>query len=394
MEISYQKLWGLLERRGIDLRRCVGMERWPDGETFIDLRENRILPVEPLLELCRLLDCELEDIAELRAEDGTVVLLTHRDQTVSGLFNLYSSYNGYGPAEEWIDRIPDPVLRRTAYAERLFYAGAPEKARETLAGLADAAIRTGNSAAAVGVCALTAKTAVLCGDPELWHGCIARIRSSGAAAEVQRLALAFLACFARRRVYAADYARSCVRVRPEMFPEFFYILAFSGCVERDAGAQKMIGAAAGRSVALEISGHITAAVARRIEGNRGAMLDSLRQALALIETCNMPMLLAEHWGWFESVGAAPELSPWTDTLTRVRGLARRYYAGLNTLVSTDSLTERELMIYLGMTHGLRYEEICSVQNITRNTLKTHLKHLFSKFAVSGREDLERSLAVL
>ena len=78
----------------------------------------------------------------------------------------------------------------------------------------------------------------------------------------------------------------------------------------------------------------------------------------------------------------------------MRELSRRYYTGLNALVSTDTLTERELLIYLGMTHGLRYGEICTVLNITRNTLKTHLKHLFSKFAVSGREELEQRLAVL
>lgn len=93
MEISYHKLWNLLDRRGIDLRRCVGMDRWPDEETYRALCENRNLPVEPLLELCRLLDCTLEDIAEFRAADGTIVLLTHRDPAVPGLFNLYSSYD-------------------------------------------------------------------------------------------------------------------------------------------------------------------------------------------------------------------------------------------------------------------------------------------------------------
>ena len=87
MEISYHKLWNLLDRRGIDLRRCVGMDRWPDEETYRALCENRNLPVEPLLELCRLLDCTLEDIAEFRAADGTIVLLTHRDPAVPGLFN-------------------------------------------------------------------------------------------------------------------------------------------------------------------------------------------------------------------------------------------------------------------------------------------------------------------
>ena len=193
---------------------------------------------------------------------------------------------------------------------------------------------------------------------------------------------------------AAAYARSCVCVLPENVPEFFYILAHTGCVERMAGAKKMLSAAASRSAALEISGHVAAAIARRVEGSRTAMLDSLRQALPLIEAHDMPALLAEHWGWFENETAAAELSPWAATLERVRALSRRYYAGLNALVSTDTLTERELMIYLGIAHGLRYEEICTVLNITRNTLKTHLKHLFIKFAVSGREELEQRLAVL
>lgn len=394
MEISYQKLWNMLDRRGIDLRRCVGMDRWPDEDTYHALCENRHLPIEPLLALCRVLDCTLEDIAEFRAADGTIVLLTHRDVAVPGLFNLYSAYDGAEGADEWISRVTDPVLRRTALAERLFYAGKPEEAQGVLTGLADTAMRAGDPAAAVGVWAMTAKTAVVCNDSELWRASVARIRSSGAPCETQRLALAFLACFARRRVYAADYARSCVRVLPENIPQFFYILAHAGCVERMAGAKKMISAAAGRSAALEISGHVTAAIARRVEGSRTAMIDSLRQALPLIEAHDMPMLLAEHWGWFENEDAAPELSPWAATLTCVRELARRYYTGLNALVSTDTLTERELLIYLGMTHGLRYEEICTVLNITRNTLKTHLKHLFSKFAVSGREELEQRLAVL
>lgn len=394
MEISYHKLWNLLDRRGIDLRRCVGMDRWPDEETYRALCENRNLPVEPLLELCRLLDCTLEDIAEFRAADGTIVLLMHRDPAVPGLFNLYSSYDGTEPADDWIARIEDPVLRRTALAERLFYAGAADEAQGVLAGLADAAMRAGNPAAAVGVWAMTAKTAVVCNDSELWRASVARIRSSGAPGETQRLALAFLGCFVRRRTYAAAYARSCVYVLPENVPEFFYILAHTGCVERMAGAKKMLSAAASRSAALEISGHVAAAIARRVEGSRTAMLDSLRQALPLIEAHDMPALLAEHWGWFENETAAAELSPWAATLERVRALSRRYYAGLNALVSTDTLTERELMIYLGIAHGLRYEEICTVLNITRNTLKTHLKHLFIKFAVSGREELEQRLAVL
>lgn len=306
MEISYQKLWNMLDRRGIDLRRCVGMDRRPDEDTYNALRENRTLPIEPLLALCRVLDCTIEDIAEFRAGDGTILLLTHRDMAVPGLFNLSSAYDGAESADDWISKVADPVLRRTALAERLLYAGAPEEAQSVLVGLA------------------------------------------------------------------------------ENVPQFFYILAHAGCVERMAGAKKMLSAAAGRSAALEISGHITAAIARRVEGSRTAMLDSLRQALPLIEAHDMPMLLAERWGWFENEDTAPELSTWTATLARVREFSRRYYAGLNALVSTDALTERELLIYLGMTRGLRYEEICTVLNITRNTLKTHLKHLFSKFAVSGR----------
>ena len=87
MEISYHKLWNLLDRRGIDLRRCVGMDRWPDEETYRALCENRNLPVEPLLELCRLLDCTLEDIAEFRAADGTIEGLELGDRLLGVQFH-------------------------------------------------------------------------------------------------------------------------------------------------------------------------------------------------------------------------------------------------------------------------------------------------------------------
>lgn len=385
----------MLERRGIDLQRCGSAGGWPDEATVAAMRAEQVVPVEPLLSLCRLLGCRLTDIAELFADDGTAIFFTHRDYAVPGLFNLYSFYNGAEPAERWIARIADPVLRQTAEAERLFYAGAVKKSRRLLAGAAEAAMRAGNPAAAVGAAALTAKTALMDADIALWESEVARIRRTGAPAETTSLALAFLACFARKRSFAVDYARTCVRLLPGNTPEFYYILAYSGMVERMTGAQMLLSAEPTRSAALEISGHIFAAISHRVEGSRSAVIDELRRVLPLVERFHFPMLLAEHWRWFENEAGAPELLPWAGTIETVRELSLRYYAGLNALVSLhDGMTDRELMIFLGISHGLSYEEICAVLNISRNTLKTHLKHLYGKFAASSRAELERSFSAL
>lgn len=395
MNVRYQKLWDMLDRRGIDLQRCGSAGGWPDEATVAAMRDERVVPVEPLLSLCRLLGCGLMDIAEFFADDGTAIICAHRDYAVPGLFNLFSAYSGAEPAERWIARIADPVLRQTAEAERLFYAGAVKKSRRQLAGAAEAAMRAGNPAAAVGAAALMAKTALMDSDTALWEHEIARIRRAGAPTETTRLALAFLACFARKRCFAVDYARTCVRLLPENRPEFYYILAYSGMVERMTGAQMLLSAAPARSAAMEISGHIFAAIAHRVEGSRAAVIDELRQVLPLVERFHFPMLLAEHWRWFENESGAPELLPWAGTIQTVRELSLHYYAGLNTLVSVqDGMTDRELMIFLGISHGLSYEEICSVLNISRNTLKTHLKHLYGKFGASSRAELERRFSAL
>ena len=67
--IRYDRLWETMKRRGITQYRLIKEHQFSTGQ-LDRLRKNENLSTHTLNELCRILDCGLEDIAEYKPDDS------------------------------------------------------------------------------------------------------------------------------------------------------------------------------------------------------------------------------------------------------------------------------------------------------------------------------------
>lgn len=67
-------------------------------------------------------------------------------------------------------------------------------------------------------------------------------------------------------------------------------------------------------------------------------------------------------------------------------------AKANTLTQS-SLTDKEYEILMHIVQGDSYDIICATMNISNNTLKYHLKNLFSKFDVKSKSEILQKLLI-
>ncbi|MBR6120323.1 MAG: helix-turn-helix transcriptional regulator [Oscillospiraceae bacterium] len=67
--IRYDRLWETMKRRGITQYRLIKEHQFSTGQ-LDRLRKNENLSTHTLNELCRILDCGLEDIAEYTPDDS------------------------------------------------------------------------------------------------------------------------------------------------------------------------------------------------------------------------------------------------------------------------------------------------------------------------------------
>lgn len=66
--ITYDKLWETMKRKGMTQYRLIKEFHFSTGQ-LDRLRKNENLSTHTLDELCRILDCKLEDIAEYKRDD-------------------------------------------------------------------------------------------------------------------------------------------------------------------------------------------------------------------------------------------------------------------------------------------------------------------------------------
>lgn len=66
--IVYNKLWDTMKERGISQYRLIKDYQFSTGQ-LDRLRKNENLSTHTLNDLCRILDCRLEDIAEYQKDE-------------------------------------------------------------------------------------------------------------------------------------------------------------------------------------------------------------------------------------------------------------------------------------------------------------------------------------
>jgi DNA-binding CsgD family transcriptional regulator len=74
-------------------------------------------------------------------------------------------------------------------------------------------------------------------------------------------------------------------------------------------------------------------------------------------------------------------------LVVLRDASERQEAAEESLFAEWQLTEREREIVRAVSSGLTSEEICEQLSVSRNTLKTHLLHVFEKSGTRSRTEL-------
>jgi len=73
-------------------------------------------------------------------------------------------------------------------------------------------------------------------------------------------------------------------------------------------------------------------------------------------------------------------------------IARRvieYFHPLESSKTESPLTEKEKEVVLGLVDGLSYKMIADKQHITVHTVRTHIKHIYSKLHVHSKADVIR-----
>ena len=66
--ITYEKLWETMKQKGMTQYRLIKEYRFSTGQ-LDRLRKNENLSTHTLDELCRILNCKLEDIAEYKRDE-------------------------------------------------------------------------------------------------------------------------------------------------------------------------------------------------------------------------------------------------------------------------------------------------------------------------------------
>ena len=67
--IRYDRLWDTMKRKGMTQYRLIKEHQFSTGQ-LDRLRKNENLSTHTLNELCRILDCNLEEIAEYQPDDS------------------------------------------------------------------------------------------------------------------------------------------------------------------------------------------------------------------------------------------------------------------------------------------------------------------------------------
>lgn len=66
--IVYDRLWQTMKERGVSQYKLVRDYKISSGQ-LDRLRKNQYVSTHTLDQLCKILDCDLEDIAQFRADD-------------------------------------------------------------------------------------------------------------------------------------------------------------------------------------------------------------------------------------------------------------------------------------------------------------------------------------
>lgn len=73
MDVSYKRLWKLIidkDMTNVQVRRTAKIS----PATFTKLKKNETVSMDILLKLCKVLECQFEDIVEIVREEGEVKL--------------------------------------------------------------------------------------------------------------------------------------------------------------------------------------------------------------------------------------------------------------------------------------------------------------------------------
>ncbi|SHJ69262.1 DNA-binding transcriptional regulator, XRE family [Dethiosulfatibacter aminovorans DSM 17477] len=73
MDVSYKRLWKLIidkDMTNVQVRRTAEIS----PATFTKLKKNETVSMDILLKLCKVLECQFEDIVEIVREEGEVKL--------------------------------------------------------------------------------------------------------------------------------------------------------------------------------------------------------------------------------------------------------------------------------------------------------------------------------
>jgi LuxR family maltose regulon positive regulatory protein len=117
--------------------------------------------------------------------------------------------------------------------------------------------------------------------------------------------------------------------------------------------------------------------------DNGPIVHALIQEVALAENNT-----AEHAAYIQRLLRACE-GEWGTT-----GAVSDQYATSLIQPLADPLTEREREVLACITAGLSNREIEERLVITRNTVRTHIKNLYSKLGVNGRDEAVEQAQVL
>lgn len=137
------------------------------------------------------------------------------------------------------------------------------------------------------------------------------------------------------------------------------------------------------------------AVAHHARGSENVALRSLGRALALAaagrfvrcfldEGDAVVVMLKRIW---ESQGGAATMDPTlrhVEHLLDAAGADRGPDNALSDFQALEPLTEREKRILVLLANGVSYEEMAGRVFVSKNTIKYHLKNIYSKLAVNGR----------
>lgn len=135
-------------------------------------------------------------------------------------------------------------------------------------------------------------------------------------------------------------------------------------------------------------------------GDVGSAVESLRRGLDISVPDGILVIYVRFFKRMEAILDHPGLADYRDALQKIKHLDAHFIPQENPLFSgllnlggpqEQGLTEREYEVALLASKGNRNKEIARLLNVSENTVKTHLKSVFSKLSVDRRSKLIKRL---